>query len=100
MTVVCPTCGQPAPTTAEDFTAAVAALLALRLTHTCTRYLIAEHWHNGELTSVWTSRRPGVTGPHSLVEHHAYQANDGWTPPRVEGGWTYRWAILQSANGA
>lgn len=60
--------------------------------HSCFRFLIAEHWENGEVTACWTSDDPGRTGPQGLARTHAQDADKGWAPP-TGAGWTYRWKI-------
>ena len=65
--------------------------------HTCYRFIVAEHWENGEVTACWTSEIPGKTGPDDMVRGHEQAADEGWKPPAGGHGWTYRWQIESGA---
>lgn len=54
------------------------------------RYLIGEHYQDGQLTAVWNSEQPGVTGPHGFEATHRHQAQA--PPPDSADGWRYFWS--------
>ena len=93
-TILCKRCGTQIHVAAEP----VGETLDVRvLPHTCYRFLVGEFWMSGEVTSVWHSDEPGRTGPDTLVQNHAKDADEEWSLPAGENGWTYRWQLDREA---
>lgn len=61
------------------------------------RYLIGEHWLDGELNATWTSEQPGVTGPLDFEATHSHQAQS--PPPDITNGWRYFWSQPAGTDG-
>lgn len=89
-TILCWRCGADIHLITEETETSVDVRM---VPHTCYRFMVAEHWENGEVTACWTSDIPGKTGPDDMVVEGRTKADEGWKLPANGSGWTYRWQI-------